>query len=178
VRTGLCLVVLTLSGLIFATTSAWAETKSIQGTVTGADGKPLAEATVRANRLDAKAEPALAKTDAHGNYTFKNLPAGAYALTAIVKNVPKSHASVKTRSDGWAKVDFDLRVRANSASIKKHYVWVKGEPGTHIGGRWVLVEEGVPPGVSAVDKVGGQDLRTMQQNQAFQNGPPGSVSGH
>jgi hypothetical protein len=165
-------------GLLSATALAWADNKSIQGTVTSTDGKPLAEATVRAERLDAKAAPAFTKTDERGNYAFKNLPAGAYVVIAIVKDVPKSRAMVKTRSDGWAKVDFDLRVRADSASVKKHYVWVKGEAGTHIGGRWVLVEEGVTPGVNAVDKVGGQDLRTMQQNQAFQNGPPASVSGH
>src|SRR2546429_119011 len=127
-----------LPAVILATGSAWADTKSIQGTVTGQDGKPLTGAEARANRLDAKEPtPAIAKTDAQGHYAFKALPVGAYAVTAYVKSVPKSRASVRTRSDGWAKVDFDLRMRPNDVSIKKRYVWVKGEPGSHIGGRWV-----------------------------------------
>src|SRR5437868_3719335 len=112
-----------------ATGSAWADDKSIQGTLLGNDGKPLADAVIRAERLDTKSPPALTKTDAHGHYTFKALPVGAYAVTALVKTVPKSRALVRTRSDGWAKVDFDLRMRADDVSIKKRYVWVKGEPG-------------------------------------------------
>src|SRR3954454_7800330 len=96
--------------LIVASASAWADTKSIQGTVLGTDGKPLAGADVRAERLDTKAEPSLTKTDADGHYTFKALPVGAYAVTTIVKSVAKSRALVRTRSDGWAKVDFDLRM--------------------------------------------------------------------
>src|ERR1700731_151926 len=103
--------------LLFLCSSAAADNKSIQGTVTGIDGKPLADAEVRAERLDAKAAPALTKTDAKGQYTFKRLPAGAYAITAIVKSVPKSRASVTTRNDGWVRVDFDLRTPANGKNI-------------------------------------------------------------
>src|SRR5437868_8721544 len=120
--------------LILACGSIRADTKSIQGTVLGTDGKPLAGADVRAERLDAKDTPTLTKTDAQGRYTFNALPAGAYAVTAIVKSVPKSRALVQTRSDGWAKVDFDLRMKATDANIQKRYAWVKGEAGSHIGG--------------------------------------------
>src|SRR4030081_1730107 len=126
--------ILVVFALLFTSGSTWADNKSIQGTVTATDGKPLAGADLRAERLDAKAAPALAKTDAKGQYIFKGLPIGAYAIPAIVKSVPKSRASVRTRSDGWAKVDFDLRLTADSKSIKKHWVWVKGEAGSHLGG--------------------------------------------
>jgi Carboxypeptidase regulatory-like domain len=149
--------------LIVASASARADTKSIQGTVLGTDGKPLAEADVRAERLDTKAEPALTKTDAQGHYTFKALPVGAYAVTAIVKSVPKSRALVRTRSDGWAKVDFDLRMKSNDVAVKKRYVWVKGEPGSHIGGRWVEVEQSAMPTTSAVDTLSGEDVNRVQR---------------
>jgi Carboxypeptidase regulatory-like domain len=105
--------------LLFLCSSALADNKSIQGTVTGTDGKPLADAEVRVERLDAKAAPALTKTDAKGQYAFKRLPAGAYAITAVVKSVPKSRATVRTRNDGWVRVDFDLRMAANGKNIAR-----------------------------------------------------------
>src|SRR5436309_15214920 len=96
-------------GVLCLCGSLLAESKSFQGTVIGTDGKPLAGAVVRAERLDAKTAPVLTSTDAKGQYVFKGLPAGAYSVIAIVKNVPKSRAAVRTQSNGWARVDFDLR---------------------------------------------------------------------
>jgi hypothetical protein len=153
-----------LAAFILACSSVWADNKAIQGTVIGTDGKPLAGAQVRADRLDAKATPAVTKTDAQGHYVFKGLPVGAYAVTAFLKNVPKSRGMVKTRADGWAKVDFDLRVKPNDPSIKKKYVWVNGEPGSHIGGRWVEVDQANEPTTSAVDVVNSDEAHRMQRN--------------
>jgi hypothetical protein len=150
--------------LVLGTTSTWADNKSIQGTLLGLDGKPLAGAEIKAERLDAKTTPSVTKTDAQGRYLFRGLPVGAYALTAYVKNVPKSRGMVKTRSDGWAKVDFDLRTPANGPHIKKHWVWVKGEPGSHIGGRWVEVDQADMPSTSATDVMTADDVRRMQRD--------------
>lgn len=150
-----------LFAFIIGTVSA--DNKSIEGTVTGADGKPFANGEVRAQRLDAKAEPAVTKTDAKGRYVFRALPVGAYAITAYVDSVGKSRASVKTRADGWAKVDFDLRLSPKDVKGKKKYVWVKGEPGSHIGGRWVPMDEPTMPTTSAVDTVGTDDVNRMRR---------------
>jgi len=158
------IIALSAVALILGTDSTWADSKSIQGTVIGLDGKPLAGADVRAERLDAKAQPALTKTDSKGQYQFKGLPVGAYAVTTIVKEVPKSRASVRTRADGWAKVDFDLRLKAGDASIRRNWVWVKGEPGSHIGGRWVPVDQAGKPSMSAVDTVGSDDVDRIQRD--------------
>jgi hypothetical protein len=103
--------------LLFLCGSARADNSSIQGTVIGTDGKRLAGAEVRAERLDAKGAVVLTKTDAKGQFAFKVVPAGAYAVTAIVNNVPKSRANVKTRSGGLARVDFDLRLSAKGKNI-------------------------------------------------------------
>ena len=124
----------------------------------------MAGADIRADRLDAKATPATAKTDAQGRYVFKVLPVGAYKITVIVKEVPKMHAEVKTRSDGWAKVDFDLRTPANGTTTKKRFVWVPGEPGSHIGGRWMEVEQANMPSASNVETVGTDDVNRMQRS--------------
>src|SRR5205814_8591850 len=145
------IIVAVLFAFILAWNSASADTKAIQGTLVGIDGKPVAGAEIRANRLDTKTPPATTKTDAQGRYVFKVLPVGAYKVTVFVKTVPKMHAEVRTRADGWAKVDFDLRTPANGSTIKKRFVWVPGEPGSHIGGRWVEVDQANMPSASAVD---------------------------
>jgi carboxypeptidase family protein len=152
------------AAFILTCNSLSADTKAIQGTVIGLDGKPMAGADIRADRLDSKAQPAVTKTDAQGHYVFRSLPVGAYAVTAFVKSVPKSRGMVKTRADGWAKVDFDLRIKPNDPSIKKKYVWVNGEPGSHIGGRWVEVDQANTPSTSAVDTVNTNDVHQMQRN--------------
>src|ERR1700751_3284355 len=108
-----------LFAFTLAVNSTFADSKAIQGTLVGKDGKPVTGADIRADRLDQKAPPAMTKTDAQGRYVFKALPVGAYKITAFVKEVPKMHAEVRTRTDGWAKVDFDLRTPANGSTTKK-----------------------------------------------------------
>ena len=93
---------------------AVADNKSIQGTVVGAGGKPVAGATVRADRLDDSGKtfvgkPVNATSSANGQYVFTNLPVGVYRVLVSVKGIPKSQAKIKTRSDGYVRVDFDLR---------------------------------------------------------------------
>lgn len=153
-----------LFAFILACSSASADTKAIQGTLIGKDGKPVAGVDIRADRLDAKAPPATTKTDPQGRYVFKVLPVGAYKITVIIKEVPKMHAEVRTRADGWAKVDFDLRTPADGSSTKKRFVWVPGEPGSHIGGRWVEVDQANMPSASNVETVGTDDVNRMQRS--------------
>jgi carboxypeptidase family protein len=171
-------IALVLFALFIMAGSAWAAGGEIRGTVKDAGGKIVTQAQIKIERVDAKGQPMVTKTDAKGQYGFRGLGVGTYKLTALVNNVPKSAASIKTRDDGWVKVDFDLKDSATAGKKgKKHYVWVKGEAGTHIGGRWVEVEDGAAePGQSKVDKVQGQDIRTMQQNQGFHDSS--GVTGH
>jgi hypothetical protein len=103
--------------LLFLSSSAWGDTKSVEGTVTGADGKPLIGTEVWAERLDARANPVMTKTYAKGQYVFKDLPVGVYQVLVTIKGVPKSRAKIKTRTDGWVRVDFDLRGPANGRNV-------------------------------------------------------------
>jgi hypothetical protein len=157
------IIALSMIAFVLGAGPGRADTKSIQGTLLGLDGKPFAGAQIKAEQLDGKTKPAITKTDAQGHYQFTGLPVGAYAITAYVKNVPKLRGMVRTRSDGWAKVDFDLRTRSDGPNIKKHWVWVKGEPGSHIGGRWVEVDQATTPSTSAVDNVDSDDVSRMQR---------------
>jgi hypothetical protein len=102
--------------LLLMSNAALADTTSIQGAVTGTDGKRLANAEIRADRLDAKVAAVLMKTDAKGQYVFQALPVGTYAITASGKGIT-FRTNVKTRSGGLAKVDFDFRAPANNKNI-------------------------------------------------------------
>jgi protocatechuate 3,4-dioxygenase beta subunit len=105
------------AALLLATASTWAgDNKSIQGTLVGEDGKSVRGAEIRAQRVDGKAKVAVTKTDSAGHYVFEALPAGAYAITAYVDGFPKSRATVRTRTKGWAKVDFDLRLNESDST--------------------------------------------------------------
>ena len=88
---------------------------SIQGTLIDEDGKPFKGGEIRAQRVDIKAKAAIAGTKADGHYYFVGLPAGAYSITAYVDGVAMSRANVRTRTDGWVKVNFDLRLNAKGA---------------------------------------------------------------
>jgi Carboxypeptidase regulatory-like domain len=137
--------------------SARAEGFGLRGAVKGTDGKALAGAEVRAQRLDGKGPVVVGKTDAKGEYSFKGLNDAAYKVTAVVNKVPKSVASVRTRATGWVRVDFDLRATAAKPS-RKRMVWVAGETGTHIGGgHWEEVDDtNTGKGASSMERLDGR----------------------
>ena len=146
---------------------------AIRGTIKGSDGKALAGAEVRAQRIDAKGEVVVATTNAKGEYAFKGLAQGAYKVTAVVNKVAKSEASIRTTQKGWSRVDFDLSDK-NKVSRKKRMVWVSGETGTHIGGgHWETVEDsGTGVGASSVQRVDAAVLKSQGELNSFgQSGP-------
>ena len=160
---------LVLLGLALMTGGAQAQGFSIQGNVKGPDGKPVNNASVRIERKDAKATLNEAKTDRKGNYGFNGLASGSYKLTALVNNVPTSIDNVKTRPNGVVRVDFDIKPTAAKAAGKKpkHMVWMPAQTGTHIGGRWVEVEDGSTVlGTERVDKASAEAFRRLQGTQS------------
>jgi hypothetical protein len=92
-----------------------ADRTAVQGTLTGEDGRPFGGAEIRAKRVDVKAKVVISKTKPDGRYYFIGLPPGEYSITAYVDGVAMSRANVKTRSDGWVKVNFDLRLNTRGA---------------------------------------------------------------
>ena len=142
--------------------NAHAEGQAIRGTVKGADGKLLAGAEVRAQRLDGKGSALVTTTNAKGEYTFRGLDLAGYKVTAVLNKVPKSVVSINTRKTSWVAVDFDLRSNPGKAARKKRLVWVAGETGTHIGGgHWEEVDEPTTgKGASAMERIDGRSLNT------------------
>jgi len=149
-------IALALLGLGVTAQNAHAGGLGIRGSVIGADGKALAGAEVRAQRLDVKGPVIAVTTNAKGEYSFKGLSEGAYKVIAVINKVPKSVASVRTRPAGWVRVDFDLRATAAKPAHKR-LVWVAGETGTHIGsGHWEEVDDSnTGKGASAMERLDG-----------------------
>src|SRR4051812_21963597 len=72
------------------------KSKSVAGTVIGGEGKPMDNVEIRALRVDVKAPPRVAMTTSDGVYILRNLPPGAYSITASVDGLPLSRAQIKT----------------------------------------------------------------------------------
>jgi hypothetical protein len=156
--------------------SARADT-SIQGLVLNSEGKPVAGAEVRAEKLGASAARRLINlittTDAVGRYAFNNLPIGPYTITVIGKNGAHSNPRTAYSTNDNQPIrrfmspvpyqlrpDFGTRVAANDTKVAKRYVWKPGETGSHIGGQWVNAAEANNPSMNPLEVTNGDLSRT------------------
>src|SRR5436190_8542626 len=134
-------------GLLLCVASAWAGPSSIQGIVKDAKGQPIKGADVRIESKDGKQLFNTAKTDAKGRYISQGLQPGVYRVSLLVNGAVKgSISNTKTKSDQATQLNIDLKpVSASQASATtkkgKHMVRVPSNTGSHIGGRWVEVDE-------------------------------------
>jgi hypothetical protein len=142
--------------------SATAESSSIQGNVLGTDGQPLKGAEIRIERKDKPAAPATIVTNGKGYYSSAALTAGVYRISVVVGGTVKSVVTVRTVGDN-GRIDFDMSQSAGMSM--KHYVWVPGGVGSHLGGRWVQADPNGAPVHSALNvKVdNGQLVREMER---------------
>jgi Carboxypeptidase regulatory-like domain len=138
------------------------QSRSVQVDVKGLDGKPVNGAEVRIET--AKAGALSVKTDQKGRYVFKNLPVGLYKVTVLVNKVPTSPANVRALSEGPVRVEFNLK--AIAAGKKKPKQWARiVVPGSHIGGRWVEMDERTIAGLDRAATLG----RAVQKGEKHGN---------
>lgn len=142
-------VVSAITALVLLGGTAWAAAPAmIQGDVKGPDGKALNGADVRIQRKGGQAFAKAMKTDAKGRYVFKDLTVGSYDLMVSANGMAATAAqNVATTERGAVRVNFDLKNqtgKGGTAATKKKakkMVWMPGETGSHIGGRWVEVAD-------------------------------------
>jgi len=172
-------------GLLLCAGSAWAGPASIQGIAKDTNGRPLKGADVRIESRDGKHLFGTVKTDAKGRYVSKDLKPGVYRVSLIVNGAVKaSIMNTKTVADRTTRLNFELKSAAPSrASTKggkggRHMVWVPANTGSHIGGRWVEVEDGnaATAGALNVQRGSAEALRQQQLNAA-PGGLPGVSAG-
>jgi hypothetical protein len=157
-------------GLVFSIVSVLAGPSSIQGLVKDPKGKPIKGADVRIESRDGKTLFKTVKTDGSGRYVSDGLSAGVYRVTLMVNGAVKaSIMNTKTKADRATQLNFDLKpVSASQASAPaksgKHMVWVPSNTGSHIGGRWVEVDEAgnAEAGALNVKRGSAEDLRRQQ----------------
>jgi hypothetical protein len=154
-------------GLIFFAASAWAGSSFLQGTVKDPAGQPVKNAEIRIEPRNGGNVLATTKTDANGRYTTASLPAGIYRVTLVMNGAVKASINnAKTRANRPTELNFDLKPAAasqktGSGKKAKHMVWVPANTGTHMGGRWVEVDESATAGAGSlnVDKVSAEELQ-------------------
>jgi hypothetical protein len=148
--------------------NAWAAPTGLEGTVRDSHRQPVRNADVR---IEGKDFSKTVKTDGNGHYACTGLAAGNYHVTLLINAAVK--ASIKnasTKLGESTRLNFDLKdAGAADKSGKKatHMVYVPAETGSHIGGRWVEVDDNgtaTTAGADNVEKVGGGAVRQIQTN--------------
>jgi Carboxypeptidase regulatory-like domain len=169
-------------GLVLCVASAWAGPASIQGIVKDAKGQPIKGADVRVESRDGKQLFNTVKTDAKGRYISQGLKPGVYRVSLIVNGAVKSSImNTSTKADQATQLNFDLKPVAatqtkTAAKGGKHMVWVPSNTGSHIGGRWVEVDEAGNADTGALNVKRGS-AEALQQEQMRNSGGPQSLPG-
>jgi len=131
-------LVLSFVGSLFVTVTVWAGT-SVQGVVKDSSERPVKGADIR---IEAKDFSKVVKTDGNGHYICDGLAVGTYKVTLLVNGqVKASILDGKTQAGKATQFNFKLTGKMASAKKRIHIVWVPSDLSTHIGGRWVEVDE-------------------------------------
>jgi Carboxypeptidase regulatory-like domain len=110
-----------------------AQTSSVEGNVTSADGRALQNAEVHFDQKGGGVSPIISRTDVNGHY-MAALQRGMYKMTLLAGG--KVQASITVKATGAnSRIDFDLRPSAERKI--KHYVWAGGRTGSNLPGRWL-----------------------------------------
>ena len=161
-----------LLGSFLLSGGVWAATSAVEGKVIDQNGKPLNGAEIRFE--ESKGGNGLSKvvkTDASGHYINGALTAGKIYRVSLVLNgtVKGAVNNVQPKIGDSTKLNFDLRKSSGSqtAATKtgRHKVWVASETGSHLGGRWVEVDDEHPSAIAGTEnvrKAGNDAVRGLQ----------------
>jgi hypothetical protein len=170
-------------GLILSVAAAWAGPAAIQGVVKDVKGQVIKGADVRIESRDGKKLFKTVKTDVNGRYVSDGLAAGVYRVTLVVNGAVKaSIMNTQTKADQRTQLNFDLKpVSSSQASTGekkgKHMVWVPSNTGSHIGGRWVEVDEAGNADTGALNVKRGSAEALRQEQLRTGGGLPPTSSG-
>ena len=160
-----------LFGLLFCSSSAWAASSTLEGIVKDPKGQAIGGAEVRIEAKDGNMPSKIVKTDGKGHYVCTGLPAATYKVILFVNGSMKaSITNAITHADKSTQLNFELKGQASVSKkpAKKgtHMVYVPAETGSHLGGRWVEVNdndsnEATMAGSNRVEKVDGSAINAV-----------------
>ena len=156
-------------GLAVCVANAWASPTSFEGTVKAPDGRPVGNADVRVEAIGASKFSKTVKTDAKGQYVCNGLAEGTYKVTLVVNGAIRAQIKNASAPLGEStKLNFDLKAETGAKAKATHMVYMASETGSHLGGRWVEVDDkgNLVGGASAdnVHKGGSGALQEMQHS--------------
>jgi tetratricopeptide (TPR) repeat protein len=107
-----------MAGLVMFAASAMAQVTTMEGTVTGTDGKPVQGAMVKIHRTDIKWD-ATVKTDKRGHYIHTGVPLGTFDVSVVINGEEANKVNgVKSSMGDHPPLDFDLRKNAVATDTK------------------------------------------------------------
>jgi hypothetical protein len=172
------LIALVLSSL-FLVSTGFGQSVKIEGEVKGANSKPAKDAVLRVDRVDKKAAPVMAKTDAKGHFAATVLAVGTYKLTATLPGGIQSAKVIKADAKKQVFVTFDMKPGSTTtvaAAKKKRYIWVPTTTGTYMLGHYEEVPDDGSPSLGRsngqnIEYMSGRDMEGFQRGQM--HGPQG-----
>jgi carboxypeptidase family protein len=171
------LIALAFSSL-FLISAGFGQQVKIEGEVKGLNNKPAKGADLRVDRVDKKAAPVTAKTDAKGHFAATVLDVGTYKLTATLPGGIQSAQVVKADAKKRVFVTFDMKPASAmtvAAAGKKRYIWVPTTTGTHLLGHYEEIDDNSPTHARTkngqnVEYMSGRDLEGWNRQMIR---PPG-----
>jgi|ERR1043166_220847 hypothetical protein len=164
---------------LFLISTGFAQPVKIEGVVKGVNNKPAKGADLRVDRVDKKAEPVMAKTDAKGRFAATVLDVGTYKLTAMLPGGIQSAQVIKADGKKQLFVTFDMKpasAKTVAAVKKKRQIWVPSATGSNLLGHWEEVDDNSPNARANgqnVDTMSGRDLERTMSNTNLPPSMPG-----
>ncbi len=101
--------------VLFFTGACLAQTAALEGSVLGADGKPLPGALIKIERQEVRGNYSV-KTNKKGEFFYGGLQSGAYKVTVVVDGADKDIQMVRGKIGDTTRVDFNLAKAAAAAT--------------------------------------------------------------
>lgn len=156
---------MTVAALVICAASALAQITTLEGNVTGTDGKPVQGAIVKIHRTDMKWDAQL-KTDKHGHYIHTGVPAsGTFDISLNVdgKEADVVHG-VHSQMGDHPPTNFDLQKSAAANTGKQALVKQAMETGQVSDD---LKKELTPEQKAALEKSMNENKGKMQKQKAL-----------
>lgn len=166
------LIAFAFSSLLLISTG-FGQSVKIEGEVKGVNNAPAKGADLRVDRVDKKAAPVIAKTDAKGRFAATVLEVGTYKVTATMPGGIQSAKVIKAEGKKLF-LTFDMKptsAKTVAAVTKKRSIWVPSPTGTHMLGHWEEIDENSPTHTRTVqgqnvEYMTGRDLEGWDRNHA------------
>jgi hypothetical protein len=169
---------LCFSMFLVSATAVWAAVSAgpgrLEGDVKDSKGQPVAGAEVHIKAKDGSQER-IARTDGRGHYGIDKLAATDYEIVLFVnRQIKASLNSIKVLGTKPTQQNFKLtgQYAANVQKKHTHMVYVPADTGSHLGGRWVEVDDNGngAAGIDNVQKADGSAIRSLQSQTGGMRG--------